>query len=146
MKKLIAISFAVLSLNAIADSNITTVTGDEARNLMNALYNSGVSIKETKKGAETELVKAITCEGSYEHEVTGGLLTKERCFREASNNFYQGFQGEVLPESTTLARALGEAGAGADAAMGRWWTYASDIQCIANYDKKLEIKCSFKAE
>lgn len=140
MKHLLILLAIFFSTSTFAANDLIKVDGEKARNLIQALYRSGIALKSTTVGFETETVARILCEGRREYQFSEGILSDLQCTR----NPHQ--VGILLKDSTALETALSSAGAVVDAAMGKWWVYASDIKCSVDFEDLIRFRCQFVAD
>lgn len=140
MKHLFVLLAIFFSASTFAANDLIKVDGEKARNLIQALYRSGIALKSTAVGFETETVARILCEGRREYQFSEGILSNLQCTRDPHQ------VGKPLRDSTALETALSSAGAVVDAAMGKWWVYASDIKCSVDFEDLIRFRCQFVAD
>lgn len=132
--KYLLITLLSLSLTVQA-SEIQTVSGRDARAIMQALVASGSQIinGEGQWSGKTLIVRsdAITCHytGAFPDELMGNIKCSE-------------VAGAYLKESLALAVAL-EAYADLDAGTGNRWISVDSIECSLKYDER-EYSCKLE--
>lgn len=125
---------------SFAKTDLIKVDGEKAQNLMSALYRSGIPLIQKSDGFESELIERIVCEGRREYQFSEGLLSNVTCLRDPQQN------SVTLADPTSLESALSSAGAVVDAAMGKWWVYASEIKCSVDFNDLIRYRCQFLAD
>lgn len=140
MNRLITLSLIFLSTQAFASADLIKIDGEKARNLIQAMYRSGIALKSTSVGFETQTVERILCEGRREYQFSEGVLSDLECTRDPHQT------NIPLKDPTSLESALSSAGAVVDAAMGKWWVYASDIKCSVDFEDLIRYRCQFIAD
>ena len=139
--KFLALSLVLLVATANAGwAKTTTVKGDKARSIMEALSAAGFKVtnidEEWSGKTLTVEVKALTCH--YRPGMSpDGWMTNVNCYLGIENN-------GTLNESMALAKSI-SAYAYNDAGLGNLWLMVEGIKCSLVYDEK-SYECKIDAE
>lgn len=131
--------------NVSAETSIRTLTGEKAEELMQALFYSGIEVVDTEAGFRLLDPASIFCRGTRDHVYSAGILGNVPvCYKMANRQGDYEFNfDQKLIETVTLVRALEDAGADADAAMGTYYVTAKNIDCEVVIEPR-STKCSFE--
>lgn len=146
MKNLfVFLALALFAVNASAETSIRTLTGEKAEELFQALFHSGVEIVDIETGVRLLDPASVYCRGNRDHVYSGGILSNVPvCYRMSNRQHDYEFNfDQKLIETVSLVRALENAGADADAAMGTYYLTAKNIDCEIVFEPR-GTKCSFE--
>lgn len=144
MKKLLGIVFLLGSITSQAN---VVVQGDQAKELMGAMYQAGIDLEDTNPadfGFQTVVVNNLVCHGHRDNGISGGIFSRVRCRYNSPDVDFPYDGGIPLQDSKELEAMLIDLGAPADAAMGQWYSWVRDLKCShIEVNEVSTFECSF---